>query len=185
MPNSLILLISRAHRQSIELFSKCAAFLKLAGAELETDNSQSAKLKNGSRIVSLPGDNPDVLRGYSGVTTLIFDEAAFCLDSVVQACRPMLAVSKGKLAMLSTPRGKVGSFYDAWMSTTEPWERVRVTAEQCPRIAKEWLATERATIGEYFYSQEYACQFVSSSDQLYREDAIEKAFSYTPDPLFI
>lgn len=184
-PGSLILMISRAHRQSMELFGKAAGFLKQAGARLATDNATSCTLKNGSRVISLPGDNPDTLRGYSAPSLVIFDEAAFAFDAVYQAIRPMLAVSNGRLALLSTPHGKRGFFYEAWHATTEQWERERIPAEECPRISAAFLATERATIGEYYFRQEYGCDFVETSDQMFREDAIDRAFSHAPDPLFL
>ena len=184
-PGSLILMISRAHRQSMELFAKASAMLRDAGADLAVDNAMSCKLVNGSRVVSLPGDKGDVLRGFSAPSLIVFDEAAFALDEVDHACRPMLAVSNGRLALLSTPHGKRGFFYEAWHSTTETWQRESVTAEQCPRISREFLATERATIGEYWYAQEYGCKFVETDDQLFREEAIERAFSHPPDPLFV
>jgi len=183
-PGALVLLVSRAHRQSMELFGKIAGFLRQAGADLDVDNAMSCKLANGSRIVSLPGDKGDVLRGFSAPSLIVFDEAAFCLDSVYHACRPMLAVGNGRLALLSTPHGKRGFFYDCWTSKTEPWQRESVTAEQCHRISRDFLATERATIGEFWFRQEYCCEFVETNDQLFREDAIERAFSFAPDPLF-
>lgn len=183
-PGALILMVSRAHRQSMELFGKTAGFLRDAAADLAVDNAMSCKLANGSRVVSLPGDKGDVLRGFSAPALIVFDEAAFCLDTVYQACRPMLAVSGGRLALLSTPHGKRGFFYDAWQSKTEAWQRESIPAEQCPRISREFLETERATIGEYWFAQEYGCQFVETDDQLFREDAIERAFSHAPDPLF-
>lgn len=183
-PGALVLMVSRAQRQSAELFGKAAGFLRAAGAKLTGDNLTSCTLANGSRVVSLPGDRGDTLRGYSAPSLIVFDEAAFCLDEVYNACRPMLAVSNGKLALLSTPHGKRGFFYEAWKSTTEPWQRESVTAEQCPRISAEFLANERATIGEYYFRQEYQCEFVETSDQLFREDAIERAFSVPIDPLF-
>lgn len=183
-PGALILMISRAHRQSMELFGKCSGFLKQADARLAIDNAMSCTLANGSRVISLPGDNPDTLRGYSAPSLVIFDEAAFALDAVFMAVRPMLAVSNGRLALLSTPHGKRGFFYDAWHSKAEVWQRERIPAEQCPRISAEFLSTERATIGEYWFSQEYGCEFVETNDQLFREDAIKRAFSHAPDPLF-
>jgi phage terminase large subunit-like protein len=183
-PGALILMISRAHRQSMELFAKTADYLKQAGTRLAADNATSCTLTNGSRVISLPGDNPDTLRGYSAPALVVFDEAAFALDGVYQAVRPMLAVSNGRLALLSTPHGKRGFYYDAWHSTTENWQRERIPAEQCPRISAEFLATERNTIGEYWFRQEYGCEFVETNDQLFRENAIERAFSHEPDPLF-
>ena len=184
-PGALVLMVSRAQRQSAELLGKAAGYLRQAGAKLTADNLTSATLVNGSRIVSLPGDRGDTLRGYSAPALVVFDEAAFALDAVYQACRPMLAVSTGRLALLSTPHGKRGFFFDAWQSKTEPWQRESVTAEQCPRISREFLETERATIGEYYFRQEYQCEFVETSDQLFREEAIERAFACPIEaPLF-
>src|SRR5205814_433566 len=90
------------------------------------------ELANGSRVVSLPGTEGTV-RGFSGVALLIIDEAARVADALYAAVRPMLAVSRGRLVALSTPFGQRGWFYDAWHSNEE-WERVRVTAPECPRI---------------------------------------------------
>jgi hypothetical protein len=184
-PGALILMVSRAHRQSMELFGKVAGFLRDANATLIEDNKQSCSLDNGSRVVSLPGDKGDVLRGFSAPSLVIFDEAAFCLDEVYQACRPMLAVSGGRLALLSTPHGRRGFFFDAWTGQTEDWQRERVPAEDCPRISREFLRTERATIGEFWFKQEYSCEFIATSDQLFSEGSIERAFDHAPDPLFL
>jgi hypothetical protein len=54
----LVLCVSPSLRQSRELFAKVIAFLKaLEPVEpLEEDNKSSCELRNGSRIVSLPGD---------------------------------------------------------------------------------------------------------------------------------
>ncbi len=71
------------------------------------------RLENGSRIVSLPGTEGTV-RGFSGVALLIVDEASRVDDALYHAVRPMLAVSHGKLVLLSTPWGKRGFFYREW-----------------------------------------------------------------------
>jgi hypothetical protein len=152
--------------------------------KMEADDPLES-IDNGSRVVSLPGDKGDVLRGFSAPSLVIFDEAAFCLDEVYQACRPMLAVSGGRLALLSTPHGRRGFFFDAWTGQTEDWQRERVPAEDCPRISREFLRTERATIGEFWFKQEYSCEFVATSDQLFSEGSIERAFGHAPDPLFL
>ena len=76
-PKSLILLVSPSQRQSSELFRKVAAFLNqlaIKPAKLE-DNQFSLQLAKGSRIVALPGKEATV-RGFSGVTLIIEDEAS-------------------------------------------------------------------------------------------------------------
>jgi hypothetical protein len=79
---------------------------------------------------------------------VLLDEAAQVSEELYYAVRPMLAVSRGKLILLSTPRGKRGIFWHAW--DQEPnWKRVEVTADQCPRISQEYLEQERRAIGEW------------------------------------
>ncbi len=65
--------------------------------------------------MALPGKE-GTIRGYSGVRLLILDEAARVPDELVEAVRPMLAVSSGTMVMPSTPFGTRGAFYEAWQS---------------------------------------------------------------------
>ena len=61
---------------------------------------------------------------------------------------------------------------------------MKVTAPEVPRISPEWLAEERARIGDWWYRQEYLCDFVDTDDQVFGYDAVMRAV--TPDvlPLF-
>src|SRR5262249_39437155 len=111
------------------------------------------ELTNGSRVVSLPGDEKNV-RCFSGVALLLIDEAARAPDALYYAVRPMLAVSQGRLVALSTPFGKRGWFHEEWQGTAA-WQRVRITAEQCPRIPRAFLEEERRSLGERWFAQEY------------------------------
>ena len=58
-------------------------------------NSLRLELPNGSRIVSLPGKE-ETIRGFSGATLIIIDEAARVPDDLYYAVRPMMAVSAGR-----------------------------------------------------------------------------------------
>jgi hypothetical protein len=103
----LILLVSPSLRQSKELFSKVTKvtrFLKsLEPVEpLEEDNRCSCELKNGSRIVSLPGD-PETVRGFSAPRLIVKDECAYIGDEMQAALDPMLAMSAGRLVEMSLP----------------------------------------------------------------------------------
>jgi hypothetical protein len=95
-------------------------------------------LANGSRVISLPGE-ANTIRGYSGAALVVIDEAAQVSDDFYRTVRPMLAVSRGRMVCLSTPFGKRGWFHEEWHGTN-PWERVRITADQCPRIDPGFLA---------------------------------------------
>jgi LAGLIDADG-like domain len=142
-------------------------------------------LANGSRIVSLPGEEGTV-RGFSGVALLVIDEAARVADDLYRAVRPMLAVSGGRLVALSTPFGRRGWFAQEWHGEGA-WERVRITAEQCPRITPAFLADERRALGEDWYRQEYGCEFVEGgtaplfpADWLDRAAAVARALAGQP-----
>ena len=132
-------------------------------------------LVNGSRIVSLP-ENEAGVRGFSQVSLLIVDEASRVSEDLYKAIRPMLAVSGGRLVALSTPFGKRGWFYDEWNSTAFPgWQKFRITASQCPRIAPEFLEEERMKLGDRWFRQEYLCSFEDVVDSLFSMEDIERS----------
>jgi hypothetical protein len=176
-PGSLVLLLSPTLRQSQELFKKCLSLYRAADKPIppESETALTLSLENGSRIVSLPGKEGTV-RGYSGVRLLAIDEAARVPDDLYASVRPMLAVSGGRLVALSTPFGTRGWWYEAWRSE-EPWERYRITAEACPRISPEFLAEERRNVGEWWFRQEYFCEFLDAQSQAFRREDIEEMFS--------
>jgi hypothetical protein len=184
-PPALVLLLSPSLRQSSELFRRVKEFYHALGAEASAADKVlvlSLELQNGSRIVSLPGQEQTV-RGFSHVGLLVVDEAARVPDELYQAVRPMLAVSGGRLVLLSTPFGKRGFFFHEW-TEGQGWHRVKVTADQCPRIDPEWLERERLAIGDWWHCQEYLCEFVETEDQVFGYDLVMGALSREVKPLF-
>jgi phage terminase large subunit-like protein len=183
-PHSPVLVLSPSLRQSGELFRKVLDLFNALGRPVAVTAESALRLEmaNGSRIVSLPGDEATV-RGFSGVALLLIDEAAHVADALYCAVRPMLAVSQGRLVALSTPFGKRGWFHDEWYGNGE-WERVKVTAEECPRIAAEFLAEERRALGERWYRQEYLCSFEDTIDAVFAYADIQAALSDSVKPLF-
>jgi hypothetical protein len=139
-------------------------------------------LDNGSRIIGLPASEGKV-RVYSSVALLLIDEASRVDDALYRAMRPMLAVSRGRLLALSTPFGKQGWFHDAWHGSGD-WMRVRVTAEQCPRIPADFLAEERRALGERWFRQEYLCSFEDTVGSVFAYADIQAALSDEVKPLF-
>ncbi len=180
-PDSLILLLAPALRQSQELYGKVRHFYgEVAGApETVQETALTMRLSNGSRIISLPGNEKNI-RGYSGAALLIVDEAARVEDALYYSIRPMLAVSGGRLILLSTPYGKRGAFYDEWTGE-EPWERYKITASEVPRIPEEFLLEERRSLGEWWYRQEYENEFGDTLFQIFSTETIEQLFSHTDD----
>jgi hypothetical protein len=113
----------------------------------------------------------------------IIDEASRVTDDLYATIRPMLAVSQGSLIAMSTPWGRAGWWFAAWHSD-EPWERVFITAEQCPRISAEFLTEEKKAMPERFFRQEFFGEFLDTLDQVFRSEDLELLAVNAPPPLW-
>ena len=181
----LVLLLSPTLRQSGELFRDKVLPLWRSLGNPYRDRAPTAltlELANGSRIVSLPGEEGNI-RGYSGVRALFIDEAARVPDSLYYAVRPMLAVSRGRLICLSSAYAKQGWFYLEWTGAAA-WKRVKVTARQCPRISAAFLAEEEQALGARWFAMEYLCEWGELVDAVFREEDLRAATSERIPPLF-
>ena len=177
-PNSLILIVSRAHAQSGETLHKIKSFLPDLGIltpKGDGVNRLSIKLPNGSRIIALPGGEKPT-RSYSSVALLVIDEAAMVPDPVQDAVIPTLARTNGDLMLISTPRGKRGSFYRTWVYGGTDWERIFGPATESPRISSQFLESQKAR-GEDFYAQEYLCEFIDRDSHLFNQDQVRAIFT--------
>ncbi len=183
---SLTLVVSPSGRQSGEFVRKAAKFARRLGVtpKGDGDNAISIAFPNKARIVGLPG-NEATTRGFSAVSLLLVDEAAWVKDDLYKAIRPMLAVSGGSLWLMSTPNGKRGFFWEAWEHGGPEWERIQVPATECPRITQEFLEEEMRNMGEQCFRQEYLCEFVDSVSGVFDRDLVERAMSDEFEPLVI
>jgi hypothetical protein len=181
---SLTLVVSPSARQTGEFLRKAGGFVRRLKVAVkgDGDDEMSLWLPNRSRIVGVPG-NESTVRGFSAVSLLLVDEAARVDDDMYLAVRPMLAVSNGTLWLMSTPFGKRGFFYETWVEGGAEWERVRVPADECPRIQRAFLEEERRTMGERWYHQEYQCEFVDSVSGIFDRDVVERAITRDVKPL--
>jgi hypothetical protein len=182
---ALVLLLSPTLRQSGELFrDKVLRLWRALGSPLSAapPTQLTLELSNGSRIISLPGEEGNV-RGYSGARLLVLDEAARVPDALYFAVRPMLAVSGGSMVCLSSAYAKLGFFYTEW-SGSGPWRRVKVRADQCPRISAAFLEEERRALGHLWYGMEYLCEFGDLVNALFSSEDIEAMVDPTVKPLF-
>ncbi len=167
VPYTQVLLVSRSHRQSMELFRILTGFYRRLGSPLRArQTAEELALSNGSRVVCLPC-REETIRGYSKVSLLVLDEAARVPDDIYRAVRPMLAVSGGRLICLSTPYGKRGFFWEAWARGGADWARIEVAADQVPRISPAFLEAERRALGESWFRQEYGCSFEALEGLVY------------------
>jgi hypothetical protein len=183
-PASLILILSPTERQSGEFALKVFDMYDAADRPVPPVKRTELQLwlSNGSRVIALPG-NERTVRTYNGARMLLIDEASRVPDDLYRSVRPMLGVSRGRLVALSTPFGKRGWFWKEWFGE-EAWERVKVTAEECPRLSAEFLAEEWRVQGERWFSQEYLVQFGDMIQSYFSEADVEAAFADDLTPLF-
>jgi Terminase large subunit, T4likevirus-type, N-terminal len=175
-PGSLAVVVAVAQRQAMECLRTCRDLYGALGRpiEAETENKLSLELSNGSRILAIPSTEATV-RGLSGVGLLVLDEASRIPDALYAAVLPFLAVSDGRLALLSTPWGCRGFFYESYLHRSE-WFYREVPATACKRIRPDYLAEMRRKSGEWFYQQEWMCAFNDSQTSVFRSVDIARAF---------
>ncbi len=183
-PGSLTLLVSPSLRQSSELFRK---LVELRDAlpwtvPLIEDNRLSMRVQGGGRVVSLPGSERTI-RGHSAVTLLIEDEASRIEDALHYSVMPMLAVTRGRQLLMSTPWVKRGVFYDIWHGKGN-WHRERVTVHDVPRIAPEWVAEQKRNMPDMWFRCEYECEFIDSEGSVFLPEHVSAAMSDDVKPLF-
>lgn len=184
-PGALILIFSRAQRQSTELLIKIKELLSRMddAPQLAKETETQLKFKSGSRIISLPGDG-DTVRSFSAPAMIIEDESAFVTDSLYETILPMLATSKhGKLVLLSSPNGKRGHFYNVMMNDSPLWHKERITCYDVPRITAEYLEEMRHELGPRRFASEFEGSFAEAEDAFFSEDVIQRAFDRNPPVL--
>ena len=86
--------------------------------------------------------------------------------------------------LMSTPWGRRGHFHQEWADGGPLWERVRVSAYECPRISREFLEEERRSLGDLYFRSEYLCEFTETSGQLFAYDDVVAALDERVKPLF-
>jgi hypothetical protein len=176
-PGAFVVAVAVAQRQSMELIRACRDIYGRLGRPVpaESENKLSLELDNGSRILSIPATEATV-RGLSAVRLLIVDEAARVPDALYYTVLAFLAVSAGKLALLSTPWGTRGFYYQAYRER-ERWAYYEVPAERVPRIPASFLDEQRRTMGSYWFDQEFRCIFRDAQDAVFRQEDIDRMFS--------
>ncbi len=182
-PGTLTVVVMPSLHQSAEFLRRVEEFAAMIGEPVwgNGQNEISLELSNGSRIVGV-GSNSTTVRGFAEVSLLIVDDAARVSDQVFGAVRPMLS-RRGTMWLMGTPAGKRGFFYEMWECGSRQWDRVYVPATKCPRVPKRFLRIERDDMGEFWFRQEYLCEFVDEEDEIFDAQLIEQAVTYQVQPL--
>lgn len=163
-------------RQSSIIYRRAKLWLQRDDTEFARVTANQLELISGAIFSALPGDRPDMSIRGDTVDDLIVDEASRIKDSLIVAATPATAtIADATITYLSTPAGKVGSFWNAW-NDEDWWHKVTVTAEQCPRISKGFLEREKKRLGP-LYQQEYLCKFMDAPGGLFLAEDLDAMFS--------
>ena len=180
---SLVIVMAPSARQSAELLGKVEDFAGRVGMKVRGDgrNEYSAVFGRG-RIVALPALEKNI-RGFGNAGLCIYDEAARIPDWVFHASGAFTAIGGGRRMYASTPFGKRGEFYKLWTEGIDV-ERFSIRAADCPRISAEFLQRERRKLGDLWFRQEYCCEFVEITEQLFAGDRVDSAMDEEVKPLW-
>lgn len=206
---SLSIVMAPTLAQAEEDFAKMMNFIKADAnyVPIKRANSSELRLQNGSRVLILPAT--DSARGYSGPDLVILDEASRIDQEIyTSVVLPYFIASKNPLFVrISTPNGRVGTFYDDWCDTGN--YRIKVTApfQVNPYNPTQLLDAElkqeegihcyvspqhldRAfqelnlrKLGKLQYQQEMLGEFVEPEDSVFSYDDIQAMFRNEAAPL--
>jgi hypothetical protein len=172
--NSKTLVLSAAQRQSDLLNDRILAFV--AGndqlyASVEKSGREELRFKNNSAVYFLPATG--LIRGYTEVSRVFFNEARDIPESAYDAVTPMLSRRNGQLGVFSTPLGRAGRLWELWNSPL--YEKVQVRSDQNRYLDKSFLVAERDRMGNASYRCEYEGEFIASQANYFEPEAIRKA----------
>jgi hypothetical protein len=160
-PNTLVLMVSKSQSQSQELFRKALLADRDLGRPMGVDYEarRHLELKNGSRLISLPGSEATTV-GYSP-NLILLDEAAETSSDLLEALMPSVAATRGSIIALTSAKAASGWFYNLW---TKPdidrvWQKHMATADDSSRVSEDTIEIDLFSRGPKYVQREYYCEF--------------------------
>jgi hypothetical protein len=174
-PGSLSVIACPAQRQSGEAVRRVREILLKVGVELKSDHVYGLELKNGARVMALPGSD-DSIRGLTVDGWIVADEAARLTPDLISALRPMRArCAQTRFAMLSTAWSRTDPFWTAWDGGDASWLRLKATADIPGLFSAEFLMQEKSALGEHDFNREYLGIPMGAHTSLFNWDMYERA----------
>ena len=156
MPGSLSVVACPTQNQSAEALRKVREMIRMAGAELTTENIFKLELANGSRVLALPGTEESI-RGHTVDAWIVADEAARLDPAIMAALHPMRTQRpNARFAMLSTAWSRTDPFWSVWASDDPSWTKIQATVDVEPTlIAPDALERAKRQLTEDDFKREY------------------------------
>jgi len=155
--------------------------------KIKVDNIYSMEFHNGSRIES-EGKTPNAGRSET-LTFLVVDEAAHIdkniIDEIWTSASPTLSTTNGNVAIISTPNGLGGWFYNMFegaKNLENDFTFFEIPWHVHPKRDEIWKLQELKNLNNDMrkFEQEYNCNFVASGDTVFD---IEWLMKYTENTI--
>ena len=182
-PNKLVMVIAFVERQASLIFAKILNNLSLMDRNAikkgkDKPTKHKIVLKNGTVIhCYAAGETGWGIMGYT-IDLLIADEAAFINEEVWNSITPALAVTKGSIWLLSTPKLCEGFYYKCFSNPS--YTAFHQSSEDCDRIPKEFLEEKKNEFTKAQYAQMYLGEFVDDFRRVFDDDWIDKVCTLSP-----
>ncbi|GIV10703.1 MAG: hypothetical protein KatS3mg020_0194 [Fimbriimonadales bacterium] len=174
-----VLLVAPSQEQAMLGFERALEFVHRAGARPTVRRTPAPTLALGdSKLWARSTTRSGMLLRGRKAHLIIVDEAAYVPESVVtEVLTPMLADTGGKLALVSTPRGK-NYFYRLYQQGQEDGVRIwsmRSPSWHNPMLSPTVLQMQASLMTARQFQTEYGAQFLDEAGQLFRTEWIDRA----------
>jgi hypothetical protein len=174
-----VLLVAPSQEQAMLGFERTLEFLHRAGARPTVRRTPAPTLVIGnSRLWARPATRGGMFLRGRKAHLIIVDEAAYVPEAVVaEVLVPMLADTGGRLALISTPRGK-NYFYRYYLQGQEDGIRVwslRSPSWHNPLLSPTVLQMQASMMTSRQFQIEYGAAFLDAEGQVFRTEWVDRA----------
>jgi len=174
-----VLLVAPSQEQAMLGFERVLEFLVRAGARPTVRRTPAPTLVLGdSRLWARSAARGGMFLRGRKAHLIVVDEAAYVPEAVVaETLIPMLADTGGRLALISTPRGK-NYFYRYYLQGQEDGVRVwslRSPSWHNPMLSPTVLQMQASMMTQRQYQIEYGAAFLDAEGQVFRTEWVDRA----------
>jgi phage FluMu gp28-like protein len=174
-----VLLVAPSQEQAMLGFERTLEFLHRAGARPTVRRTPAPTLALGdARLWARSAARGGMFLRGRKAHLIIVDEAAYVPEAVVaEVLTPMLADTGGRLALISTPRGK-NYFYRYYLQGQEDGIRVwslRSPSWHNPLLSPTVLQMQASMVTQRQYQIEYGAAFLDAAGQVFRTEWVDRA----------
>ncbi len=173
-PNSRIVMVSGAQRQSDALMEKVLGFVARSRETFDSilkSSREDLRFRNGSFVKALPATG--LIRGETA-TRILMNEGRDVLneEETYSALEPMLLTTGGSLALYTTPLGKSGRVWEAYNSPL--YLKLQVPSTASKYATPEHLERQKLEMSAARYANEYEAEFLDVQTSFFSPESIAR-----------